>query len=289
MIEGTPSPKRIELEKELKRIKAKRSEIKDKDVRDALTLRIEAIEQELGTLNQALLEDEGSVEAIIPEVATPEQEASAEVLIRQARVEAMRKNFDGATSLLRQAEAIAPGSALVLEFLGDSLVEQNHPGEALKKYALALKLAPSHVGVAKKHADLVFNVKARDAGLALAATYAREEYATAGSRAMWFSLICPGLGQVLVGEAEIGYTVIVMWVICLAWIILLNAELKGLLKDIGFNPAGIMNHGKWVFIPVIIGACLVIYSVLACKMVGATSRSRVSKTKITPPVNLPFD
>ena len=144
-----------QLRAELLRLKIKRSETEDLDIRKALEERITMLATQIATLKAAAPPEE--IEIPI-EPATPEQIAQADQLIREARVQKMRKNLQASTDLLKKASEIAPGAPAVLEALGDDLMERRRLNEAANAYKQAVRFDPTNVGLERKHAMAVMGI-----------------------------------------------------------------------------------------------------------------------------------
>src|SRR5258708_7712946 len=119
------------LQAEIDRVRQKRDELQDTDLREALDMKLAQLEAKLAAMPQL----EASPEPEAPlEPPTPAQLEQADVLIRQARVEKMRGNKSASTDILRQAVEAAPTAPSVLEALGDDLLERGQKREAREVY-----------------------------------------------------------------------------------------------------------------------------------------------------------
>lgn len=281
-----------QLSQELKRLKVKRSESTDSDIRDALQKRIEALEGQVADQSLAVTADaEPEIEESIPLPPSPEQDLQAESLIRQARVETMRKNTAVATSLLEQAEKVAPGSVLVLELLADQLVLARRLDAALKKYAIALRIDPNNLSIAKKHADLVFRVKAQAAGIELAQSMGNENFNGNPKKMVYVTAIIPGLGHILLGDFVTGYSILVLWIVTSVWSIAAGHNLKGFLGSLGIGqPTPNQSSGAGALIlPLILGTAVYIYALFSCKKLASKQNvPNFTSSGVRPPVDLPF-
>jgi tetratricopeptide (TPR) repeat protein len=288
-----PIDPRKKLEAELKRLRAKRKEESDRDLRAALDLAISAREQELESLGGPAEDQAGAQEAVLvelPEAPTPEALAQAEKLLQQARLEARREHTTRAAELLDEAVRIAPGSSSVQEMVGDGFLEQKQTQEALARYDLARRIDPKNLSADRKHAELVYRTKARAATAELSLEFERDQMASNAQRAAFFSLFLPGSGQIVLGERFYGGGLLAAWTFCVFWVLLWKDDVAGLLGAIGIHvgkhEAPHPNYG--VLLPILAALFIHVISVFS----AAAEGNRAQKPAVAhpePPVNLPFE
>lgn len=218
----------------------------------------------------------------LPPPPSPEQLAQADALIRQAKVAQMRGNRDEAISLLKQAEAAAPGASAVLEAVGDELLASGKVSDARKYYRKASKADPSNVSAERKFAELVFRSDASAATIHLAES---EVVANARSAAI-LSFFVPGLGQIVRGRVATG--IVFMILIFGLWALAFALGLKGALAQLlnaqtarePFNP----------IVYAIVPAAVILYFI---NVADVSSRAKMASTKSyerpKPPEDLPFE
>lgn len=157
------------------------------------------------------------------------QLAQADDLVRRAMVAKRRGQKEEATSLLNQAETIAPGAASVLEALGDDLSERGQTKAAMAAYARAIKASPGNIGLERKHATLALRLSG-------AMTVEEQLRSGLGERApdsvangclgVLASVVAPGMGQMLTGRMRLGATMLAIWVA--GWVpALMSMDSKG--------------------------------------------------------------
>jgi hypothetical protein len=274
-----------QLRAELLRLKIKRSETEDLDIRKALEERITMLATQIATLKAAAPPEE--IEIPI-EPATPEQIAQADQLIREARVQKMRKNLQASTDLLKKASEIAPGAPAVLEALGDDLMERRRLNEAAKAYKQAVRFDPTNVGLERKYAMAVMGMShAGSIEEQLRANLSGDgpsDSMVSPKAAMILNLFVPGLGQVVLGR-PVGYALIAVWVVCLVWV---NFRIQDVYLLMGTVSGSTKTPNLTVLIPLFIMAVIFIGSIASL----GTSRGPRRPKRIdhpTPPVNLPYD
>ena len=292
MQQSGQSPDRLkDIEAELKRLRAKASEVDDKDIKSALQLKIDALETErvsAGAPSAAEPEPE-----VLPSPPTPEQQADADKLVAQARVEKMRGNGERASELLRQAVSVAPGSSTVVELLADELVGQRKYREALDKYDLARRLDPKNAGADKKHADLVFQTRAHAASANLMIAE-QASLATSSKIATMFACLLPGSGQLVMQRYALGAFYMVTWILMIVWLGVMKSDFAGVLILIGLHVRGAKaDFSPVVFIPISVAALIHIAGIVGTKSGSsreAAFMAHMTKAdRPTPPVNLPFE
>jgi hypothetical protein len=283
---SSEEPDPLKLKSELARLRVKRSETKDLDIRNAIGERIAQIEAILKP--EAVAETEVDEPEIPAEPPSPQQMEAAEALIRQSRVEKMRENKRAATDLLKQAAAVAPGSPTVLEALADDMLERRQMKQAIAVLKRASALDPKNVGLERKYAIAV-------AQTALAGTIEDQmrmnlsDSAFADPRAssaatIFLSLIWPGLGHVVIGRRG-GYAIMAIWLICSVWLFDRKDDLAGMIT----MAAG---HGKtpgMSFVPPLVIMVIVFFSTIASLGGGRKAPPRKPVDHPMPPVDKPFE
>jgi len=288
-----------ELRVQLNVLERKLLDSKEPVVREALQMRISQIMQELGpdlvARPTAGLGPEGPKkkdEEPLPEAPSVENQLAADNLIRQARVCKMRGQVQEATDLVRQAADLAPGSAVVLEMLGDEYMERKRFGEARAAYKTAHRLDPTNVALETKFANVVLRTEA-GMSFEMAMTKGDSLFLDAGEAtasavaATVLSVIVPGTGQLVLGENKKGFSLLGGWVLGMIFIVVFSQDLQGLLKSVTGR------HGQFsglIFIPIV--ALLAIY-IMAIGGCASRIKKKWTPARLTekpvPPVDLPFD
>ncbi|HLK14027.1 MAG TPA: tetratricopeptide repeat protein [Fimbriimonadaceae bacterium] len=291
------SEARAALEADLKRLQVKHDAVTDNDLKSALALSIQGLKERLSKLK---VEEAQAPPEPLAAPPTLEEKEQADRLIQQARVEKMRGNAKGVSDLLAEASRIAPGSAEVLELLGDELADQRKFDEAIATYDKARKLDPKNVNVDKKHANLVFQSKA--VGASAVMSIAEMEAMAASNKWAQFLSVIPGLGQIALTRYAKGATIFGIWFTMILWLFFRHRDLEGLLHSIaaqlGWHPHGADNQfSMGILVPILVALVTHAYAVFDY---GATARQTMffggsvggGKHKIdrpAPPVNLPFE
>jgi hypothetical protein len=260
MSEQPPVDRRKQVQDELRRLKLKRTQVDDRDIKAVVTQAIKDREEELialgGPTPEAAVEPEE-----LPPPPTDTEKADAEKLVQQARVEKMRGNSAKVAELIDQAARTAPGSSELQEMLGDELVDGRRFRDALAKYDMARRLDPKNLSADKKHADLVYKTKAGPAGLEL--SYLDEaENAIATKWAGIFSLVIPGAGQCMLGNWVNGLINLAISVSMTVWIIVQNQDFEQLIRTIAGR--GSRPYSDAILIPIVVGVIAWIYGWGSC-------------------------
>lgn len=268
---------------EIARLKAKLATIQDRDIRAAIQERVDALAAQV-------VESEPTPEApkepeAPPPPPTPEQADQAERLVRHAMLEKQRGNKAAASKLLEEAVTVAPGASTTLEALGDDFAERRRVKEALDCYKRAMTIDPKNVGLAKKHANLVFSAGSLGsiedqlrAGLSDSVFLSQSDAVASLGAARFVSYFFPGLGHVLLGRPGIGFGLLAGWIACFIWGGIVQIKSGG-------------QHGfhSGLFPPLFIGAVILIVAVSTLGGERSAARSKAKPKHPTPPVNLPFD
>lgn len=282
-------PEAIRLE--IKRLEAKLFAADDPDIAGALETKLATLRAELP--KEA---DELTVAAEPPAPPSEEEAAEAERLIVMARLEKGRGNRQASTDLLKQATAIAPGSATVVEALGDDLLDRKRYKEAKEAYAQAHAIEPSNVGIERKLANAAL---ASATGMSIedqlrmgmdGPLLSPEESLASAKVATLLSFLLPGSGQIVMGRNVTGISIMAGWVLMIVWIVVLRDELQGLLGMMGLSGADGPRrpNGLTVMLPIAIAAMLHLTSIfLAGSAAKASTGRRIDRP--IPPVDKPFE
>lgn len=274
---------------EIERLRAKQSTIDDEDIRLALQARIDSLESELVRRKKPA---EEPAEDPTPK-ATPEQERQADQLIRQAKVEKMRGNKDRASTLLREASAIAPGSPTVLEAVGDDLLERRMMKDAKMVYQRALKLDPRNVGIERKLAMCALRVGAIGSiedqlrsGLSDPMFITSSDNVASLNGARFLNAIIPGVGHMVLGRTGAGLAMLLVFGACIGMIALLHKDVPGVLRMI----YGKESHPHMlVLLPMCIALIVWVGAQAALGLPAARPAVRKHVDRPVPPVDLPFE
>lgn len=218
------------------------------------------------------------------EPATPDQIAKAEGLIRQARVLAMRGDRAGSKRTLDEAAALAPGSAAVLEALGDELMEQRRTRQAAEYYKKAMSLSPGNVGLEKKHAQAVFGAFA--AGQAFTSRASEFESVASGKAAVLMSILIPGLGQIVSERVTTGVVFMAGWLGGWIGVFVMNFKNLPLLMTGKNFPDG-SRPNSMIFVPLAAALLFHLAAILDARSIGGSPRNKPDRP--VPPSSLPFE
>lgn len=291
------------LRAELGRLKAKRAQIRDRDVASALDLRIQQIESELLPLAVTPTETSPSEEPkdeetpadeapIVP--PTPAQLRDADQLIRQAKVEKMRGNAKASTELLQKATEVAPTAPAVLEALADDMMERKRLADAKVVYQRALKIDPKNVGVETKLAHCAL-------GMSLAGSIEDQLRRNLGDSpfidgddrtaslpsAIILSAILPGAGHLVLGQTQRGLAIMTAYLVAAICLLgFYGADVEKLLRFAG-GGSGQPNMG--VFLPLIVMAVIYVATLASLKGMADKVNRKSPTERPRPPVDLPFE
>jgi hypothetical protein len=306
--EDEPEPEESEEIKKLRtqvaKLQEKLAKTKDKNIISVLQLSIAQIETTLPPPpkpkavpkidKKKLEEEEEAAFASIP-LPTREQTEQAEKLIRQARLEKQRGNAIGATDLLKKAVEAAPGSAVVLEALGDDLVERKLTKQARDIYKRASKLDPKNVGLERKYAEIVLK-GAPAMSVEDMIRYGDSIFLTGSDNvagllaAKCLSALIPGCGQLVIGRTTKGAILLGAWIVCVGLFALWNKDFLVLSKYLrGVGPSPNIR----VVIPIIAGASVWITAM--ADLFSGQTKEVARHTKVERPLppteggDLPFE
>jgi hypothetical protein len=206
------------------------------------------------------------------------------MLVQRAMLEKRRGNKQAALDLLKQAVDKAPGSATVLEALGDDLADNRRWGEAEKAYRDARRQDPANASIERKLAQisvssmshLSFEDQLRMGNDPVAA---RNAQTMANPKAaVILSCMLPGLGQMVMGYTKKGVTILVIFFNCVVAAVVLAKAFPA--------PKGQL--------PMLAVFCIV--AAIVTYFVGIFDASSAAKTterhktnRPVPPANLPFE
>jgi TM2 domain-containing membrane protein YozV len=289
------------LRAERDRLRQKRAETTDPDIAAALDMRIAQIDAEVPDLPVApadsaptpMAEPAPEADADAPPAPpTPEQAERAEQLVRQARVEKMRNNRQAATDFLRQAAEVAPGSATVLEALGDDLAERRKMLEARDIYRKAVALAPKNVGLERKYGSAVLAVEMEGSlddqmrrNLSDAPLLTSEDKIASLPVAIMLSAVIPGSGHLVLGQTGRGARILAAWFLFGIWLLSMFGDLARLFAFAGGAPE---HPNLMVLVPLLAMSIIYVATLASLKSI-AQNATRKPPERPKPPVDLPFE
>lgn len=220
-----------------------------------------------------------------PAKLDPQAIERAEALLRQARVLRMRGDREGAGKLLEQAVAEAPGSIPVLEAQGDDLLARRQLSKARDVFAAALKLDPKNAEVERKYAEIVLQIAEADLPMELRSS-TLEEVAASKTGAV-LSVFVPGLGQVVMGQRNLGIGLMAGWALGWLWAVMVPNGLLGLSGIVGLSRTA-PPPNPMVFVPLFIAVGCHVWAISD----AASRAKRLETRKIDrprPPVDKDFE
>lgn len=256
--------------------------------------RLQKLEEEATRLREALAKpspvpDEPDIEPAVEEEPaeelppTAEQIEKAERLLQRYHIEHTRGNRDMASQILKEAQAVAPTSSIVLEVLGDDAASRKQHKDALEFYRRAKAADPRNGSAERKHAELVFTTQAR---LASAGISEFETVASSRSAAL-FSIILPGLGHIVTGQVPAGIGFLVVWIGCVVGTIAIPDGVRGLVSVVTSRPEPPFN--AVILLPIIGGF---ITWLIALTTINAHTKTLAMRIGTgpgpKPPVDLPY-
>lgn len=134
-----------------------------------------------------------------------DDQSRVEQLLRQAHVHRMRQQWAAAEALCRQALELAPEDPIGIEMLGDLLVEKGNLQSALEQYRKAFAAQPGKAILEEKIARTVLTIAEEEqeraaAQLMLNSPVRKSERKRNATVATLLSLLCPGVGQLFLGQ-----------------------------------------------------------------------------------------
>jgi tetratricopeptide (TPR) repeat protein len=131
-----------------------------------------------------------------------------ERLLRDAHIQRLRRQWSAAETLCRQALELAPDDVMGLEMLGDLLLDKGSTDDALDSYRKAFERQPK-ASLEEKIARAVLvkgeEERARlEAQVLLNSPFSKAERKRNATLAVLCSVLCPGLGQMVLGQYQKG-------------------------------------------------------------------------------------
>jgi len=281
-----------QLRAEIRKVEVQILAVADPDVLGALEINLKVLRAQLPQ------EPEEAAQELRAEPLSPAQIAEAENLIRLSRVEKMRGNAAAATDLLRRATEVAPGSAAVLEGLGDDLMDRKQYREAKIAYGHALKLDPKNVSLERKFGELVLR--------ATPSTMSIEDQLRAGSAdslfstpseslanakvALAMSVMVPGAGQFVLGYTSAGFWFLGTWLVMVGWMVTQQHDMIGVLAMIGVpNKQNITRPDHLVILVPVFAAMLIHVTSIFTVATKIKGREKRVTSRPAPPVDKSFE
>ncbi len=291
------------LRAELAKLKENLAQTKDRNIISVLQMRIAQIEPSLPpppkserqTQKPKREDDDEDDQALANlQPPTPAEAEEAEKLIRQSMLERRRNNAATASDLLKKAAEVAPGSPVVLEALADDYLARRLTKQARKTYRRALALDPKNVGLERKYAESVLRGTTTMSveeqlrlGMSDSLFITGADNVAGLNAAKFLSVFFPGVGQLVIGRAQKGVVLFVLWVLCVGLFALWNKDFELLAK----MARGIGPGPNWrVLIPII--GMAIIWIVAMLDLTGGETKAAVRSAKVDrpkPPVDLPFE
>ena len=292
---SNPLSKQAVLE-ELTRLRAKKSASDDRDIRQALQLRIDSLEADAARLEAEAVAKPKPEEAAEEDgerpAPTPAQLRQADELVRQARVEKMRKNNARALTLMKEAADIAPTSSTVLEALGDDQTERRLYKDAVESYSKAMKYAKHNIELERKHGTAVLRAKGMSSFDASMTWMNSDPLFLTSSTSMasvgWartLNAFFPGVGHLVVGKTVGGLCLIAAMIGWVVWLFLMHEDVAGLVTMFGKS-----GHQPNLIVLVPLFGIFVTYIIGLTSLGGQTAlKQNRAVARPQPPVNLPFE
>lgn len=218
----------------------------------------------------------------VPEV-TPQQIDEADKLIQRAAIMRRKGEADLAARLVEEAVKLAPGLTSVQMALAEDLMGRKQYRRAASVLKAAKEQDPTNAALEKLHADAVFRTIDPFGG---SAEFGIAELANAKT-AFIYSVILPGLGQMITKRIVFGLCLLGGWIIGWIWAFLIPDGFKGLLALFGGASKRYPFHSSIMF-PLCLAACCHILSII-----DASSRARAAEKrhvlKVDPPVDMKID
>jgi tetratricopeptide (TPR) repeat protein len=261
---------------------------KAKKTKESTTPKVDLAELQaiLAEKSALIRKEERQAELNLPdqiEPPTPEQQETADRLIQQARVEKIRGNKAEVQRLLEQAASTAPGSAIVLEMVGDDYAERKQLAKAAAYYRRAAKIDPKNVNIERKLALAALGVSDGTGQLSPGLDDSAIPMASRNA-AIWLSLFLPGLGHLVLGQKSKGILILAVWCVCLAWVILMGGDVA----KVGSALVGGRSQANWiVVVPLLVMILTFVGAMMDLRGPKETVRQPVARPR--PPVDLPFE
>jgi TM2 domain-containing membrane protein YozV len=218
------------------------------------------------------------------EPPTPEQEERAEEILRRANLTRVRGDREGASKLIEEAVAVAPGSSRVLEAQADDFVDRRQLAKARDTYKAAVAADPGNVSAERKLGETVLALQLASDPASILGGVQDESYAS-GRAAALLSFLVPGLGQFVTGQTTKGVSFFAAWLVGVVWAILTPNGLSGI--PTMFGRAG-QPPAPIVFVPLLIAMVAWVASIGDANA-SAKSRPARKPERPVPPVDKPFE
>lgn len=215
--------------------------------------------------------------------ATPQQIDEADKLTQRAAMMRRKGEIELASRLVDEAVKLAPGQVSVQMALAEDLIERKQYRRAASVLKAAMDKNPNNAALEKMHADAVFRTidpfgSSSEFGIA--------EIANAKT-AFIYSVILPGLGQMITKRTGLGLALLGGWILGWVWAFMIPDGFKGLLALFGGATKRYPFQAGIMF-PLCLAACCHIVSII-----DASSRARAADKrqilKIEPPVDMKID
>jgi tetratricopeptide (TPR) repeat protein len=313
--EEAPESEEIQkLRLELRKLEEKRAQTKDKNIIAVLDMRIMQIQPTLpppqkpksapkakqSSVSSPNSHGPSKESAELPEpnapipLPTPAESDKAEQYVRQSMVEKRRGNAVAATDLLKKAADAAPGSAVVLEALGDDLASRKLMKQAREAYDKARKLDPKNVGLERKYALTVLGSTTTMTveqqllyGMSDSFLLTSNDNVAGIWAARFLSVMLPGLGQLVVGRTTKGIVLLSIYVVSFGLIAIWHKDFELLMR----YARGAQTPPNFrILIPII--AMVADWFTSLGDLASGQNRESARHTKTDrpkPPVDLPFE
>ncbi len=148
--------------------------------------------------------------------------ARVEQLLRQAHIQRLRGQWVPAETLCRKALELAPDDVMGVEMLGDLLVEKGSYRDAAALYRKAFAAAPERASLEEKIARTALMIGEEEqeriaAQMLLNSPSRKSERKRNATIATLFSLLCPGVGQLFLGQRVKGGILLAIGLISLVF------------------------------------------------------------------------
>ncbi len=261
--------------------------------------RLRRLEEEAAALREALQAKQTDAPAGEPQTAEPAPKAEEsddreppdqetlekiEKLLQRFRLESTRGNREIAVQFLEEAKGLGPRTSLVLEMLGDDALARGQNKDALTLYEQAKDALPKSLTAEKKHADLVFKMRAKSASLMMGSEF---ENVASAKGASVLSAIIPGAGHMVIGDFAKGLAYLAVWAGAIVWAVLTDNGIKGVVSMVSGKPDAKLN--AVVFVPIFIA-----FVTWLAAMIDLSTRAKMMHRRMDkleppkPPVDLPY-
>lgn len=232
--------------------------------------------------------DERTIRPESDRLDSPQTQAKAENLVRQARLASSRGQKEIARKLLQEASEVAPNSPEVISALAEAEYAQSHFKTARDLYKRAAETDPANPHYERMYGECVLRVTEIENPALFVASPEFESFAS-GKKAIYISLFLPGVGQIVTGKQRTGIAMLACWIIGLVLLLVIPNGLAGVFGILGIKKNGaIMPFNPFMLLPIGMIFVAIIWSVADA---AQSSPSAVSRTveKPVPPVDKPFE